>query len=147
MLGLWQWQHPELVHLIWLAVACTAVVAYLEVRGRRALGKLLSPVMQFRLADRIPTGRRVARLIFVFLCFLAGVMALMQPYRPGEQVAATGRRATADIFIALDVSRSMLAEDAAPNRLERAKAEIGSLVDRLPGHRIGLIALAGQATV
>ena len=45
----------------------------------------------------------------------------------------------------LDVSRSMLAEDAAPNRLARAKAEIAQLVGRLDGHRVGLIAFAGRA--
>ena len=45
----------------------------------------------------------------------------------------------------LDTSRSMLAEDAAPNRLARAKAEIGQLVGKLDRHRVGLVAFAGRA--
>jgi len=45
----------------------------------------------------------------------------------------------------LDVSRSMLAEDAAPNRLARAKAEIGELVGKLEDARVGMIAFAGRA--
>jgi len=45
----------------------------------------------------------------------------------------------------LDVSRSMLAEDAAPNRLARAKAEINQLVSRMEGHRVGLVVFAGRA--
>lgn len=50
-----------------------------------------------------------------------------------------------DMFIALDVSNSMKAEDIKPNRLERARLEIRNLVDRLRGDRIGLIVFAGEA--
>ena len=50
-------------------------------------------------------------------------------------------------MIALDVSLSMLAEDIKPNRLEKAKHEIGSLIDKLQGDRIGLIAFAGKAFI
>ena len=60
-----------------------------------------------------------------------------------EEVQSRG----VDMFILLDVSRSMLAEDAAPNRLARARAEIASMLDRLRGHRVGLIAFAGKAAV
>jgi Ca-activated chloride channel family protein len=56
-----------------------------------------------------------------------------------EEVSGRG----VDLFILLDVSRSMLAEDVAPNRLERAKADILDLLKRLQGDRVGLIAFAG----
>jgi Ca-activated chloride channel family protein len=49
------------------------------------------------------------------------------------------------VFIAIDVSRSMLANDIQPNRLERAKLAAQDLVNRLDGHRVGLIAYAGTA--
>jgi Ca-activated chloride channel family protein len=52
-----------------------------------------------------------------------------------------------DVIVALDVSRSMMAEDIAPNRLERAKQTIGQLIDRLKGDRIGIIVFAGEAYV
>jgi Ca-activated chloride channel homolog len=52
-----------------------------------------------------------------------------------------------DLFIALDVSLSMKAEDVKPNRLEKAKYEIGNLVKRLSGDRIGLIVFSGQSYV
>ena len=48
-----------------------------------------------------------------------------------------------DLFVLLDVSRSMLAEDVAPNRLERAKSDILDLLQKLDGDRVGLIAFAG----
>jgi len=50
-----------------------------------------------------------------------------------------------DVLIALDTSRSMLAQDVAPNRLERAKLAVRDLVDKLGSDRVGLIAFAGSA--
>lgn len=50
-----------------------------------------------------------------------------------------------DIVFALDTSKSMLAEDIKPNRLERAKLAISDIVDRLDGDRVGLVAFSGQA--
>ena len=52
-----------------------------------------------------------------------------------------------DVYILLDVSKSMLAEDIKPSRLEKAKYEISKLIQRLNGDRIGLIVFAGQAYV
>jgi Ca-activated chloride channel family protein len=141
------WLHIELVHLIWLAAALSAVLFWLEMRGQDALGRLLSSVMQHRLTNQGTRARRIARVLLLFLSMALGVGALMRPQSPGGLESVHSTRATADIVIALDVSRSMLAEDAAPTRLARAKAEVGSMVERLKGHRIGLVAFAGRATV
>jgi Ca-activated chloride channel family protein len=73
------------------------------------------------------------------------VTALMRPQWGVRQVAQ--QRAGAEIMIALDVSKSMLADDVAPNRLERAKAEIVDLLGYLDGDRVGLIGFAGRASV
>ena len=59
----------------------------------------------------------------------------------------TVRREGQDIVVALDLSLSMLAEDIAPNRLQKAKHAIGSLINRLEGDRIGLVAFAGEAFI
>jgi Ca-activated chloride channel family protein len=60
-----------------------------------------------------------------------------------EEVAQRG----VDLVVLLDVSRSMTAEDIAPNRLERAKSDIRDLLKQLPGDRVALIAFAGKAVV
>lgn len=52
-----------------------------------------------------------------------------------------------DVFIAVDVSRSMLAEDVSPSRLERAKQTLSQLVQKLKGNRVGVIAFAGYAAI
>jgi Ca-activated chloride channel family protein len=57
------------------------------------------------------------------------------------------KREGIDIFMALDVSKSMLAEDIAPNRFEKARHEISNFVDRMRGDRVGLIVFSGLAFV
>ena len=67
----------------------------------------------------------------------------MNPRKPGE-TNKTNRKGI-DIAIALDVSKSMLAADLAPNRLERAKQFIGKLMNEMPNDRIALVLFAGKA--
>ncbi len=73
------------------------------------------------------------------------VIALARPV--AEQKPVTVKRQGRDVVFMLDVSRSMLAEDLAPNRLERAKLAILDCIDRLQGDRVGLVAFAGSAVV
>lgn len=141
------WANLHFVHLIWVALAVTIAIAVLEHRGRRALDAVVSRAMQSRLATGTSKGQRRLRLLFIFGTQACTILALMRPQTPGVRETVSASKTAADIMIALDVSRSMLAEDAAPTRLARAKAEIGSLVDRLDGHRVGLVAFAGKATV
>ena len=67
----------------------------------------------------------------------------MNPRKPGDAVIST--RKGIDVVIALDVSKSMLATDLAPNRLERAKQFIGKLMNEMPDDRIALVLFAGKA--
>jgi Ca-activated chloride channel family protein len=141
----WDPALPSRIYLEWAAFGLVALLAVLELRRRDALAAFLSPVMQRRLTSRATAARTIARLAFVLLALVFGVGALMRPQAHGETETIASGSPAADIVFALDVSRSMLAEDAAPNRLARAKAEIDQLVSRLDGHRVGLVAFAGRA--
>lgn len=141
------WYHPQLIHLLWLVGAAVALLAFLEIRGREALGRFVSAVMQHRLAHRLSFERRIARLVCVFAMLVTGVLALMRPQSDGGTETLYAGNASGDIMIVMDVSRSMLADDAPPYRLARAKAEVSSMVDDLDGHRVGLVAFAGRAAV
>ena len=138
--------NPEWVHLVWPALALTAVLGWLEARGRGRLGRFVAPAMQGRLARGASPARRGLRVALMGATLLLGVGALMRPQTPGG-VEVVARTPGADIVVALDVSRSMLAEDAAPNRLARARADIREFLDRVGGHRVGLVAFAGRASV
>ena len=147
MSGATAFAHPEWVHLIWPALGLTLLLAWLEFRGRDAFADFVAPAMQERLARQAGAVRRVLRIGLVFACWVLAILALMRPQSPGGTETLATRQLRADIMVALDTSRSMLAEDAAPNRLARAKAEVAEFVDRVSGHRVGLVASAGRASV
>jgi len=141
----WQFAEVQRIHLVWLALAIVVMLGVLERRNRSALGAFLSPVMQRRLTAQATAARSATRLGLLLLVMLAAIGALMRPQVRGETETVSSMQTTADVMFVLDTSRSMLAEDAAPNRLARAKAEIAQLVDKLDGHRVGLVAFAGRA--
>lgn len=84
-------------------------------------------------------------ILLLGLAALAAAVGLAGP-RWGTRVVETDTKGL-DLVIGIDISRSMLAEDAAPSRLERAKREARRLVHDLSGDRIGLVAFAGQSYV
>jgi Ca-activated chloride channel family protein len=87
-------------------------------------------------------GSRSAHTWLLWVSVVACGFALARP-QFGFRTEVTRSRGI-DLVVALDLSRSMLAEDIRPSRLARAKAEIRELVDRLEGHRVGLV---GYTTV
>jgi Mg-chelatase subunit ChlD len=141
----WDYRNKELIHLLWVALAITGGLAFLELRSRDALASFLSPVMQRRLTAQSSVQRTLVRLVLIFGCLAFGVAALMRPLATNETESTPAGDRSADIMFVLDVSRSMLAEDATPNRLVRAKSEISQLVAGLQGHRVGLVVFAGRA--
>ncbi|MEZ4331697.1 MAG: VWA domain-containing protein [Myxococcota bacterium] len=137
--------NPAWVHGLWLWPLFAAALGVLERRGRDRLGRLVAPALEPRLVEGPARWRRMARVGLLALAGLAMVVALMRPQWGERFVAAP--RVGAEIMIALDVSRSMLADDARPSRLERAKAEISDLLAYLGDDQVGLIAFAGRASV
>lgn len=83
------------------------------------------------------------KFLFVIMALVLGVLAVMNPRKPGESAGIT--RKGIDIAVALDVSNSMLATDLAPNRLERAKQFLSRMMNSRPDDRIALVLFAGQA--
>lgn len=86
------------------------------------------------------------------LKFIVGMLALgiiitgaANLRRPGEMENVT--RKGVDVMIALDVSKSMLAEDVQPNRLERSKQLLYKLLDKMENDRVGLVLFAGRAYI
>jgi Ca-activated chloride channel family protein len=86
---------------------------------------------------------RPLKAAIFLLAFLLLIIALARPLF-GLKTEVVERRGI-DVFIALDVSKSMLAEDITPNRIRRAKFEISRFVDMLSGDRVGLIIFAGSS--
>jgi Ca-activated chloride channel family protein len=139
--------HPGWVHLLWPVAALVALLVRLELGRSDTLEQLISRVMQMRLALRPSPSRRLARVGLIGLTLIASTVALMRPQSAGGVETLASSKLSADVMVLLDVSKSMLAEDAAPSRLERAKADALDLARRLKGHRLGLTVFAGRALV
>lgn len=91
---------------------------------------------------RGPAAGREPR-VWLAYAFALGIIALARPqWGRSEQ---PGMQRSREILIALDLSRSMLTQDVAPSRLERAKLLIQSLLDELSGERVGLMVFEGSA--
>ncbi|MGE4285967.1 MAG: VWA domain-containing protein [Phycisphaerae bacterium] len=113
--------------------------------GSRARMKLADTGLQKRLCqDRDPVGRFIKSGI-VLLAVALIIIGLCRPRWNAKLKTVTSRGR--DVVILLDVSRSMLAEDIKPNRLERAKLAITDLIEHLSGDRVGVVVFSGDATV
>ena len=129
-----------------LLVPLLALLLWHGARARtRALDRFGDSELVQRLAASVHRRNRTLRTLFFVGSVGLLLTALARP-QFGTRVE-TVRREGKDVVVALDLSRSMLAEDIAPNRLQRAKLEILRLLDRLEGDRVGLVAFAGQAFV
>ena len=133
---------------LWALFAVPALAAFLLYaagRRRQALERFGDADLIARLSQTVNRRGRRVKAVLLLAAVGALVLTLARP-QFGTRVE-TVRREGQDIMVALDLSVSMLAEDIAPNRLERAKLAVSRLIDRLEGDRIGLVAFAGQAFI
>jgi len=133
--------------LLWLlSVPLVALLFWVgAVHRRRALERFGELALIRQLSQTVNHRTRMLKSALIVTALGFAAIALARP-QFGTRVE-TVRREGVDLVIALDLSNSMLAEDVAPNRLQRSKLEIQRLISRLRGDRIGLIAFAGQAFV
>jgi len=96
-----------------------------------------------RLSPNRSIFKSVLKVIVLSLAFLCLTIALVNP-KIGTKLE-TVKREGVDIVFALDVSKSMLAEDIAPNRLEKSKQLVTQIINNLASDRVGIIAYAGKA--
>ena len=141
--------HPQLWWLICAGPLAGVVVLYGLARRRRALSRFASAELAPLLAARTSSSRQALRAGLIVVAVLMIVAAVIGPrwgiYLDKQRVHGI------DIVVALDVSRSMLAEDIEPSRLERAKRDIRQqLIERAAfqqTNRLALLAFAGSTSL
>ncbi|HUG42204.1 MAG TPA: VWA domain-containing protein [Longimicrobiales bacterium] len=135
--------------LLWLALALPAVLVGAQMlwarRRRRAADALGSAALLERLGAGDLHRFPVVRVVLIAAAGASLGIAAAGPRWGLESVEE--RSSAADLVLALDVSKSMLARDVAPNRLERERVLARRLLRELGGDRIGLVAFAGRAYV
>jgi Ca-activated chloride channel homolog len=110
---------------------------------RKQQRKFASEGLMPQLAPNYSIFKMALKLVFILLAITALTFALVNP-KIGSKME-TVKREGIDIVFAIDVSRSMLAEDIAPNRLEKSKQLVSQIINQLGSDRIGIVAYAGSA--
>ncbi len=134
---------------LWLLFAVPLVLApayaWCFRRKARTLRILASTEMLAKISNTVSLRKQIFKAVLLIAAFTSLVIALTEPkWNPQpQQIRRKGR----DVVILLDTSRSMLAEDITPSRLERSKIAISDLLEVLKGDRIAVITFAGNSTV
>lgn len=128
-----------------LAAIPVLVILYYFVLNwkKRTIKKIGDENLVKELINNYSPKRFALKFVLILLSVSLGIFALANLRSP-KAVEKVNRNGI-DIMIALDVSKSMLAEDIKPTRLERAKQALSKLIDRLSNDRIGIVVFAGRA--
>lgn len=129
--------YPWMLALLALVPVMGAVWLWLRARTEKRLDGFVAPALQARLMPRSPGLFRVQATLVLAGLLLVVFAAARPQWGHSEQTFQARSR---NVVVALDVSRSMLATDVRPNRLERAKADVVDLIDSLEGDRCALVA-------
>lgn len=141
-----EWDAPQFLYLILpLCCAWLLLALYSERKRQRAREAFVAKPMWVQVLPATSQSRFWLKLFLRELALATGLVALAGP-KFGTVLEPVVPRGS-DLYVLMDVSRSMLADDVSPSRLERAKSDVSALINRLDGERVGLIAFAGQAVV
>lgn len=136
---------PVFLALVPVALLVGAVVVVLALRRTTRLSKVIPARLAGVLAPGVSTALPVLQRLSQTTALVFFAIALAQP-QCGEKAEVVKRRGI-DVVVALDASKSMLARDVAPSRLERARLELTTLLDELKGDRVAVVAFAGDAFI
>jgi len=135
----------NMLHLLWVIPVVIAIFMYGWSMRKKALELFIDAGILDRIYISVDKPKRYFKAVLVILSMVFIIFALTRPsWNPKpEKIERKGR----DIVFLVDVSKSMLAQDLVPNRLERAKLAISDCVDQLMGDRVALVAFAGTAAI
>ena len=134
---------PEFLYALTAVPAAALLMLWASWRRRSALARLGDTGLVMMLSASVDRKARGLKGWFWLLALALTIVAVARP-QWGSDVEIVERQGV-QLMVALDVSKSMLAEDLKPNRLGRAKLEIASLMNRLGGDEVGLVLFSGAA--
>lgn len=139
------YQIEEPIYFYYLAIIPVIIVLFLLAFWwkKRTQRKFTDSALLEKLAPNTSTFKAFLKLSFFVIGISFLVISLVNP-KMGTKLK-TVKREGVDVVFALDVSKSMLAEDIAPNRLEKAKQIISKIIDKLGSDRVGIIIYAGNS--
>jgi Ca-activated chloride channel family protein len=138
-----RFQHIEFIWLFIVPGILVLLFVFLLIWKRQTKKRIGDKNLVNHLIRGFSPAKFNLKFVCVSVAFAAGILAAMNPRKAGTDESIT--RKGIDVVIAMDVSKSMLAQDLQPNRLERAKQLVLNLMSKMPNDRIGLVLFAGKA--
>ena len=136
---------PQYLYVLIALPALVAFVWWAFSRRDALVRRIGDPALIERLSASVNRGMRRRRLILWFLGIALIIIALARP-QWGSDVQIVEHRGV-QVMVALDISRSMLAQDLKPTRLDRAKLEISDMMSRLTGDEVGIVLFSGASFI
>ncbi len=138
-------QFDEKFYFYLMALIPVLLLIYVvhQIWKRRTQKRFADPALLRKLAPDRSLFKPQLKLILFLMALAFLTLGLVNP-KMGTKLE-TVKREGVDIVFAVDVSKSMLAEDIAPNRLEKGKRIVSEIINELASDRVGIIAYAGQA--
>ncbi|AWG24441.1 vWA domain-containing protein [Flavobacterium kingsejongi] len=136
-------EQEKYLYLLFILPVVLLLFLYLQFWKRKKQREFADAVLLKRLSPNKSTFKPVLKLVLFLLAITGLIFGLVNP-RIGTRVE-TIKREGIDVVFAIDVSKSMLAEDIAPNRLEKSKQIVSQIINQLGSDRIGIVAYAGSA--
>jgi Ca-activated chloride channel homolog len=136
-------QYKELLWLLLLLPLIVAVYFYAANKKKSAFKKIGDEALVKELTAHYNTSSFPKKFLLVFfaMAFILVSVANLRTKIGAEKISRNG----IDVMIAIDVSKSMLAQDIKPNRLDRAKQLLNKLIDKLSNDKVGIVIFAGRA--
>lgn len=140
---MFKFEHPE--HLYALLVLPVFIVFFILMRyaRKRALEQFGDTSLMQYLMPQVSNYKHTTKFILLLFALVFLIIGWSNPQWGTKKEKV--KRKSVDVFVALDISQSMMAQDIAPSRLERARKFAQNLIDALKGERIGTIIFAGNA--
>ncbi len=142
---MFRFAHPEYLNALYAIPVLIILFWYLNRNRKKLLEKFADKKLHKVLFPDFSIIKSWFKIGLILFTLVLLIFAAANP-QIGTRVQEV-KQSGIDVFIALDVSRSMLAQDIKPDRLDKAKYQISSLINKLKGDRIGLIIFAGEAFV
>lgn len=140
---MWEFDQSNYFYLMVLLPILVALLLWNLRWKKNIIGAFGTGSFLKRLAPESSSGKPILKAVLTIATLFFIIIALVNP-KIGTKIE-TVKRQGVDIVFTVDVSKSMLAEDVAPNRLEKAKQLMTQIVNKLGSDRVGLVAYAGSA--
>ena len=140
---MFRFEHIQYLYALLLLIPLLLLFIAFQRWRKKSIARFATTPLVYKLIPDFSDAKQVTKFVLLSLAYIFLVLAIANPQIGAKQEKV--KRSGIDVVIALDVSRSMLAEDIQPSRLIKAKNFISNFIDQLKNDRLAMVVFAGRA--